>query len=94
MILRLLTLLFIFSGVALGVVVGAYWPGVESTRIGPWSLAALVKPYLIILLPNLIFLGAIFLGLAALTRRMLPVFAFAAAEPSRTAAIRPRCRGG
>ena len=67
-------LLFIFSGVALGVVVGAYWPGVESTRIGPWSLTALVKPYLIILLPNLVFLGAIFLGLAALTRRMLPVY--------------------
>ncbi len=67
-------LIFIFLGIALGVVLGSHWPGVEASRVGPWSLAALAKPYFVILIPNLIFLGAVFFGLAALTRRMLPVY--------------------
>jgi len=69
----LATLLFIFLGVSLGIVIGAHLPGVDQTRIGPWSLAAFVTPYFIILIPNMIFLGAVFFGIAALTRRMLPV---------------------
>ncbi len=69
-----LTLLFIFLGIALGILLGASWPGVDTTRIGPWSLAAFVQPYLVMLLPNILFLGALFFGLAALGRRMLPVY--------------------
>ena len=69
-----ITLFFIFGGIALGVLIGANWPGVDPTRIGPWSLMAFVQPYLIMLLPNILFLGAIFFSLAALARRMLPVY--------------------
>lgn len=68
------TLLLIFLGIALGVLVGAHWPGVDSTRVGPWSLAAFAQPYLVMLLPNILFLGACFFGLGALERRMLPVY--------------------
>jgi len=68
------TLLFIFLGIALGVWIGAHWPGVDRTRIGPWSLAAFVQPYFLMLLPNILVLGAIYFTLAALTRRMLPVY--------------------
>ena len=68
------TLLVIFLGIALGAFLGSHWPGVDKTRLGPWSLAALVQPYLMMLLPNIIFLGAIFFSLAALARRMLPVY--------------------
>ena len=35
------TLVFIFLGIALGILVGAHWPGIDATRVGPWSLAAL-----------------------------------------------------
>jgi ABC-2 type transport system permease protein len=69
-----LILMFIFLGIALGSVLGGHWPGADATRIGPWSLAAFAKPYAIMLLPNVLFLGAIFFSLAALTRRMLPVY--------------------
>ena len=68
------TLLFIFLGIALGVWIGTHWPGVDPTRIGPWSLASFVQPYLLMLLPNILVLGAIYFTLAALTRRMLPVY--------------------
>ena len=67
-------LMVIFTGIALGTVLGGHWPGVDATRIGPWQLMAFVKPYAIMLLPNVLFLGAIFFSLAALTRRMLPVY--------------------
>jgi ABC-2 type transport system permease protein len=68
------TLLAIFLGIAAGAWLGAHWPGVDKTRLGPWSLAAVVQPYAMMLLPNIIFLGAIFFSLAALARRMLPVY--------------------
>ena len=67
-------LLFIFLGVALGILIGGSLPAVDRARVGPWSLHALIKPYVVILLPNLIFFGAVFFGLAAFTRRMLPVY--------------------
>ncbi|MGZ5072124.1 MAG: ABC transporter permease, partial [Usitatibacter sp.] len=67
-------LLAIFLGIAFGIIVGSHWPGVDATRIGPWRLAAFTQPYLVMLLPNIVFLGACFFGLAALGRRMLPVY--------------------
>ncbi len=67
-------LVFIFLGIAFGILVGTHWPGVDPARLGPWSLAAFAQPYLVMLLPNILFLGALFFGLAALGRRMLPVY--------------------
>ena len=68
------TLLFIFLGIAAGAWLGAHWPGVDHTRIGPWVPGSFVRPYLLFLLPNILILGAIYFTLAALTRRMLPVY--------------------
>jgi len=69
-----ITLLFIFLGIALGAWLGANWPGVDRTRLGPWSLMSFVQPFAVMLLPNILVLGAIYFTLAALTRRMLPVY--------------------
>ena len=68
------SLMAIFLGIAVGLLVGAHWPGVEAGRVGPWSMQALLRPYLVILLPNVLFLGALFFGMGALGRRMLPVY--------------------
>jgi ABC-2 type transport system permease protein len=70
----LATLLYIFAGIMVGVLIGSHWPGVLPERVGPWSLRAMLQPYAISLLPNLVFLGAAFFGIAALTRRMMPVY--------------------
>jgi len=69
-----LVLMLIFCGIALGVLLGTHLPGVDATRVGPWSLAAFVEPYLVMLLPNVLLLGAVFFALGALGRRMLPVY--------------------
>ena len=69
-----LMLLVIFLGIAVGIVLGVHWPGVSADRVGPWMPAALVLPYAIMLLPNVLVFGAFFFGLGALGRRMMPVY--------------------
>ena len=69
-----LVLMLIFLGIAVGLWIGAHWPGVEPSRVGPWSWAAMFEPYLVILLPNVLFLGALFFVMGALGQRMLPVY--------------------
>ncbi|HXF78820.1 MAG TPA: hypothetical protein VN598_08160, partial [Usitatibacter sp.] len=70
----LAALVYVFCGITLGIFLGTHFPGVQASRVGPWSIAALLHPYLLLLLPNMVIFGAIFFGLAALTRRMMPVY--------------------
>src|SRR5215472_8769115 len=69
------TQLLIFSGIALGLWLGMRMPFLDSARIGPERFMAYLEPYLVQVVPNLIFLTAIFFCLAALGRKMLPVYA-------------------
>ena len=69
-----LTLAVVFSSIVLGAWLGTYLPGVEPDRIGPASVGLYLRPYVFTLLPNLFIFGGLFFTLAALTRRMLPVY--------------------
>ncbi len=64
----------VFSSIVLGAWLGTFLPGVDPDRLGPFMLASYLQPYLFTLLPNLFIFGAIFFVLAALSRRMLPVY--------------------
>ncbi len=68
------TLVIVFSSILLGAWAGTFIPGVEPDRLGQAGLWHYLQPFLILLLPNLFIFGAIFFVLAALTRRMLPVY--------------------
>ena len=68
------TLAIVFSSILLGAWLGTYIPGIEPERLGPAGPWMYVRPYLFLLLPNLFIFGSIFFVLAALTRRMLPVY--------------------
>jgi ABC-2 type transport system permease protein len=70
----LATLAVIFAAILLGHLLGSQLPGVDPARVGPVSSMGYLRPYLFTLLPNLFIFGAIFFMLAALTRRMLPVY--------------------
>lgn len=70
----LATLAVVFSSIVLGSLLGSLLPGLDPERIGPYSTAAYLQPYFLTLLPNLFIFGALFFVLAALTRRMLPVY--------------------
>jgi ABC-2 type transport system permease protein len=68
------TAVIIFSSIALGAWLATALPGLDAVRVGPNHLAAYLWPYLIILLPNILVIGGLFFTLAALSRRMLPVY--------------------
>jgi ABC-2 type transport system permease protein len=68
------TLAIVFSSILLGAWLGTFIPGIEPERLGPASAIAYIRPYLLLVLPNLFIFGAIFFVMAALTRRMLPVY--------------------
>jgi len=65
----------IFASVGLGAWIGTLMPWLDPTRLGPQRLAAYIQPYFAMVLPNLILLTAIFFALAALGKKMLPVYA-------------------
>jgi hypothetical protein len=70
----LTVLAVVFASIPLGAWLGAYIPGVDPERVGPIHAATYLLPYFRTLLPNLFIFGSIFFVLAALTRRMLPVY--------------------
>jgi ABC-2 type transport system permease protein len=67
-------LLVILSSIPIGSALGLLLPGIDTDRVGPVRIAAYLLPYATTLLPNVIVLGGFFFCLAALTRRMLPVY--------------------
>ncbi|ELX12563.1 putative membrane protein [Janthinobacterium sp. HH01] len=69
-----LTLAIIFTSIVLGTWLGSYIPGIDPERLGQPGVPGYVIPYLIVILPNIFIFGAVFFILAALTRRMLPVY--------------------
>ena len=70
----LLCVLFIFSGVGLGLWTGSRVPLVDRALFGPNHWLAYLWPYFSIVIPNVIITGAIFFSLATLLRRMTPVY--------------------
>lgn len=70
-----MTLVLVFASIALGMVIGSHWPGVDTARIVAHpSWQSFVRPYLFLLLPNILWLSGCFFVLAALTRQMAPVY--------------------
>jgi hypothetical protein len=65
----------IFSGVGLGAWIAVHTPWLDAMRVGPEHLLNYFQPYIYLVIPNLIFTTAIFFAIAALGRRMLPVYA-------------------
>jgi ABC-2 type transport system permease protein len=65
----------IFTSVGLGAWLGTRMPWLDPTRVGPQSAYAYLQPYFTMVIPNLIVVSAIFFSLAALGKKMLPVYA-------------------
>jgi ABC-2 type transport system permease protein len=65
----------IFASVGLGAWAATRTPWLDPARVGPQNALAYLQPYFTLVIPNLIFISAIFFALAALGRKMLPVYA-------------------
>ncbi|MCC2958121.1 hypothetical protein LK542_21080 [Massilia sp. IC2-477] len=68
------TLAVILSSIVLGAWLGSFIPGIEPDRVGPHHVSSYLLPWLLTLLPNTFIFGSLFFVLAALSRRMLPVY--------------------
>jgi hypothetical protein len=70
----ILALIVVFASLALGMWIATLMPFLDKARVGPNHFWWYAQPYLVSVLPNLLITGAIFFSLAALTRRILPVY--------------------
>lgn len=66
--------LLVFSSIGLGCWLGSEMFFLEKSLVGPNRALAYLQPYLVVVLPNLLFTSALFFGLAALTRKIAPVY--------------------
>jgi hypothetical protein len=61
-------------GVPLGLLLASMMPYMEAGKFGPMQLAAYVQTYVLLLLPNLVIIGAFMFAAAALTRQTLATY--------------------
>ena len=66
--------LVIFVCIALGTMIGPMMPWVDPQRVGPFSLHTYAWTFGVLVIPNLLFVGALLMLLAATTRSMLLVY--------------------
>jgi ABC-type transport system involved in multi-copper enzyme maturation permease subunit len=69
-----LTNLLVFLAVPLGIMAASASPFVEAGRVGPFRPGAYLHALGVIALPNILITAALFMVLAAVTRRMLPAY--------------------
>lgn len=61
-------------GIPLGLLLASQMPYMEAGKFGPVVIAAYVQPYFLLLLPNLIVIGAFMFAAAAFTRQSLATY--------------------
>ncbi len=66
--------LYVFSAVGLGGLFAAVLPIYPAGKVGPFHLATYIQPYAVNVVPNVLFLGAVFFALAVVFRKSMPVF--------------------
>jgi ABC-2 type transport system permease protein len=65
----------VLASIALGLLAGSVSPlWVDRSVFGPTMPGAFAWPYVTLVVPNLLFTGAVFFSLGALSRRMMPVY--------------------
>ncbi|HYF03579.1 MAG TPA: M1 family aminopeptidase [Patescibacteria group bacterium] len=70
----MLVVMLIFTGIALGLFIGSFMPWLDRTRFGPYNLLAYLQPYFVAVIPNTIFIGAMFFALATISRNILATY--------------------
>ena len=66
--------LFVFSGLVWGGIVGTFMPWSDNTRLAPIHLYAYLQPFFSVTVVNILFMGALFFCVAALSRRIVVVY--------------------
>ena len=70
----LVACLFIFALIVLGMMLGPVMPWIDAQRVGPFPGAAYLWALVVLVVPNLFFIGALLMLLAATTRSIMMVY--------------------
>lgn len=62
--------LLVISALVFGLMVGSYLPGSNPELLGPFSLWNYIQPFLVIIIPNVLFYSAIVFAIIVFTRNM------------------------
>lgn len=64
----------IYSALPLGSVIGTLMPWVDHDQLQAFRLMSYVQPFVLIVLPNILFVSALFFAVGALTRNLLAIY--------------------
>jgi ABC-2 type transport system permease protein len=67
--------MLVFAGVCLATLLGSFAPWVPQEHLGPIELFPYLYSIAVLVLPNLLFAGALFFAIAALTRSLMATYA-------------------
>ena len=67
-------MVFIYVGLPLGAWVGSLMPWLDPTQLQPFRAASYIQAFLIIIVPNILFVSALFFAVGALTRNLLAIY--------------------
>jgi ABC-type transport system involved in multi-copper enzyme maturation permease subunit len=70
----LVVTLFVYSGLLFGVLLGSLMPWVDKNSLGAFRIESYVNVFLVILLPNVLFLSTLFFVFGTLTRSLLAIY--------------------
>ena len=70
----LVVTLFVYSGLLLGVLLGSLMPWVDKNSLGAFRIESYINVFLVILLPNVLFLSTLFFVFGTLTRSLLAIY--------------------
>lgn len=70
----LVACLAIFVLISIGLMIGPLMPWVDVSKVGPFSLQPFLWGFAVFVIPNLLFIGALLMLLAATTRSMMLVY--------------------
>jgi len=69
-----LIMLLVYAAIPLGAALGTVMPWVDRVELQPFRLASYVQPFLVILVPNVLFISALFFAVGALTRNLFAIY--------------------
>ncbi len=64
----------VFSGITIGMMIGSFMPWVDAEKIAHFNLFSYLQPFLVIVVPNIFFLGSLFFLVGTLSRSVLAVY--------------------
>ena len=69
-----LVMLAIYVGLPIGLLIGTTMPWIDADKLGPITAWAAFQPFLIIAVPNVLFVSALLFAIGALTRKLFAVY--------------------